>query len=259
MNYGLYISASGVLTNLYRQDVATNNLANVNTVGYKPDNATFRLRDPARVEDGLPQLDSNELLEKLGAGVLLGPNRIDLRAGPMSHTENPLDLAVMGEGLFVVTSGEGTGAERLRFTRDGRTTLDANGRLVLASNGMAVLDTNDRPIQLDPSLDISIRSDGTIVQDGAEVARIQISMLDDPTKLRKGDGGVMHAPNIEQENRRAATGTVRQGWLELSGVNPTTTLIELTKANKAVAANATMIKYYDQMLSRAVTTLGRVA
>ncbi|MFG0252977.1 MAG: flagellar basal body protein, partial [Phycisphaerales bacterium JB038] len=69
MNYGLYTSATGVLAGMYRQDVLANNLANVNTTGFKQDFVTFKQRDPARLEDGLLHLDSNQMLEQLGAGV----------------------------------------------------------------------------------------------------------------------------------------------------------------------------------------------
>ena len=76
MNYGLYLSASGVLTNLYRQDVFANNLANSETVGFKPDSPTVRQREPEAIEDNLGLGASQRLLDKLGGGVLAGPQSI---------------------------------------------------------------------------------------------------------------------------------------------------------------------------------------
>ncbi|MCK4872221.1 MAG: flagellar hook basal-body protein [Phycisphaerales bacterium] len=259
MNYGLYISASGVLTNLYRQDVYTNNLANLDTTGFKPSLVTFQQRDAASVEDGLHSLDSNAMLEKLGAGLLLGRNRIDFRQGTLAQTGQALDLAVERDGFFVVSTESGQGVERLGLTRDGRMMLDGDGRLVLAANGMPVLDVSDRPIVLDPNQGVVVQTDGSVVQDGAVIAQIQLTDVPNRRALVKVGDGVFAAPNTEQENRRPATGLIRQGWLEGSGVNPITALMQLSAAGKAAKANATMLKYHDEVMQRAVSRLGRVA
>ena len=72
MNYGMQISASGALSGLYRMDVFSNNLANINTTGFMPDVPVIRQRDAAAREDGLGAMPSNELVERLGAGVMPG-------------------------------------------------------------------------------------------------------------------------------------------------------------------------------------------
>ena len=89
MNYGLYLSAAGVLTNSYRQDVFANNLANVNTVGFKPDLPVLRTRPPEAIEDPAPFGTSNDLLERLGGGVLAGPQRTSFAPGPVEQTHRP--------------------------------------------------------------------------------------------------------------------------------------------------------------------------
>lgn len=109
MNYGLQISASGVLTSMYRQDVLANNLANMSTVGYKPDVPTTMLRDPARIEDDLGFMPSNDLIERLGAGVLSAPNRVSFAQGALETTNRPMDLAIEGDGFFVVRNDSGGG------------------------------------------------------------------------------------------------------------------------------------------------------
>ena len=88
MNYGLYLSASGVLTNTYRQDVFANNLANVETPGFKPDLPSIRQRDPEAIEDNLGFQGSNELLDRLGGGVLAGQQRINFNQGTLRPTGN---------------------------------------------------------------------------------------------------------------------------------------------------------------------------
>ena len=88
MNYGLYLSASGVLTNTYRQDVFANNLANVETNGFKPDVPMLRQRDAESVEDQLGFDVSNEIMDKLGGGALAAKQRINFAPGSLKATGN---------------------------------------------------------------------------------------------------------------------------------------------------------------------------
>ncbi|NJL35078.1 MAG: hypothetical protein HC893_16000 [Chloroflexaceae bacterium] len=86
MYYGIQLSVSGILTNLYKTDVAANNLANASTTGFKPEVATSKFRESAREEDGLGNYPSNELLERLGGGVHLQRNRTDHSQGGLERT-----------------------------------------------------------------------------------------------------------------------------------------------------------------------------
>src|SRR5687767_1053211 len=103
MIYGLYASASGVLSNSYRQDVIANNIANAETVGFKRDLAVFQERRTAAQRAGLsPRRWSNPALERLGGGVGAAATYVDLSAGELETTGRPLDLAIHGEGFFAV-------------------------------------------------------------------------------------------------------------------------------------------------------------
>ncbi len=139
MNYGLYVSAAGALSNLHRQDVITNNLVNVETIGFKPDMVVFRQRLPQRVSSGAP-IEPQLLLERLGGSPTLNPTHLDLTQGSLIDTGDDLDLAINGEGFFVVKSADG----QMRLTRDGRFTMDARGTLVTAGGGLQVLDAKTR-------------------------------------------------------------------------------------------------------------------
>jgi flagellar hook-basal body protein len=146
MNYGLYVSAAGALTSLHRQDVVANNLANLNTVGFKPDSVFTKTRLPERLESGQSFADPQYLLEQLGGGQHLHPTFISFRQGDLAETHNDLDVAIMGEGFFAVQAG--SGPDSIRLTRDGRFTLNTDGELVMSTSGMRVLDVNDEPIRL---------------------------------------------------------------------------------------------------------------
>lgn len=259
MNYGLNIAASGVLTSLYRQDVLSNNLANVNTAGFKPDIVATRARDAARIEDGLFHLPSNAMLERLGAGVLMAPNRVSLDQGALERTGAPLDLAIEGEGFFVVSAGSGTDTERLRLTRDGRLTLDSRGRLVQAASGLPLLDVNGRPIRLDPGAEANVGPDGTIVQNGAAVARLQIAAVTDPAGLEKAGDNLFRISSGEVVSKRAGTGKVVSGFYERSAVDPIEAMMEITAAANAVATGGRMIQLFDELMGRAISTFARLA
>lgn len=255
MNYGLYLSAAGTLTSLHRQDVLANNLANLNTVGFKPDLVTNRARLPERMESPGSFAEPQLLLEQLGGGTLADRARIDFRQGAMSLTHNNLDLAIEGDGFFVTSNGKGNGASNLRLTRDGRLTLNASNELVMTASGMRVLDVNDQPIRLDPAAQVRIDADGTIRQNDDEVAQIQITQPADASSITKAGDNLLRFSG----KRQPAPGSVRQGALESSAVDPILTLNDMINASKSVQANATMMQYQDHILGQAINTFGRVA
>lgn len=258
MNYGLYLAASGLMANQYRQDVVANNMANVNTVGFKPDFAMFRQRNPERIEDSLPLENPNRLLEKLGGGVFLNATLTRHTDGALTKTKGPLDLAIQGEGYFGLTTGRGDNDESLRFTRDGRLALDADGYLVHAASGMKVIDINDRVIRMDTASEVNINSLGEISQNDAVVARLQFVNLPNPQAFKKVGQNSYKLDNNSLQNRQTATGKISQGWLESSAVNPISALMELNQATSAISANSRMIRYHDELMDSAINRLGRV-
>ena len=159
----MYLAATGVLTRMYRQDVLANNLANVNTVGFKPDVVYTRLRLPERLESG--GASPQQLLERLGGGHLLSPTRLDLTQGSLTDTGNDLDLAIEGEGFFVVRSTS-PGNEQLRLTHDGRFTPNTAGELSMAGTGMSLLDTANHPNRLDRTTTVHGRTNDELGPDG---------------------------------------------------------------------------------------------
>lgn len=251
MNYGLYLSATGAQSSMHLQDVHANNLANVNTVGFKPDIALTRDRLPARLDHPTRMVDPNLLLEKLGGGHFLEPTRVNLAQGSLEKSDNAFDLAIKGEGLFALAGG--------LLTRDGRFTLDANGTLVMAATGKPVLDVNNQPIQLDANLDTQIDGNGEIRQNNRVVASLQIVQPSDPALLQKVGESTMRLDPQSPGALIPADGVVVQGHIEGSAVDPIRAMNAMIGASKAVASNATMMQYHDQLMEQAINTFGRVA
>lgn len=257
MNYGFQIAASGVLTSLYRQDVAANNLANARTVGFKPDITATRQRAAVRQEDDLQGIPSNVMLERLGGGVLLNRNRTSFEQGNLDAA-GPLDLGFQGDGFFVVRESVNGGSDRIRLSRDGRMTRNSEGILVQAGSGMPVLDAQNRPILL-PSGPVQISGDGMIRQGNTEIARIRLVSVPNKDRLTKMGNSLFQAPNDAVAGMRPATGVVKQGYVEQGAIDEIKAMMEVTDAGRDVDASLSMIQQQDRMMDRAINTLGRVS
>jgi flagellar basal body rod protein FlgG len=256
MSYGLNISASGLMTSIYAQEVWANNLANMDTPGFKPDVPSPRARDAVRQEDGVGYLPSNTLLERLGGGSLLNRNRVDFSQGTLK-SGGPLDLAIEGSGFFVLSAGVSDGANSVRLTRDGRFARSADGTLVTVTGGLPVLDSSDRPIVLGPG-SAEIGGDGTIRQGGREVARIKVVDVPNLETLRKVDRSQFIADANALSSQKAAQGTVKQYSVEDSASDEVRALMRMSAAARDVEWNAGMIQAHDRIMERALG-MGRLA
>lgn len=259
MNYGLYLSASGVLTNLYRQDVYANNLANVETTGFKVDTATLRQRKPEQIEDPAGFDTSNRLLERLGGGTIVGTQRIDFSAAQLKQTHNPLDAALTDDNTFFTIEHRGAnGQAETRLTRDGRFTVGSSGELVTVTGGKRVLDAQGNAITLDGTGPAAIASDGQVTQAGQPVAPLGVVRVADTQNLVK-QGQNLFRYEGNGELGPAQRYGLQPGFLEASGADPIKTLMQVTKASKSVTSNSKLIQYHDNLMDNAVNTLGRVA
>jgi len=261
MNYGLYLSASGVLTNMYRQDVYANNLANVETVGFKRDLPSIRQRAAESIEDSFRPDVSKRLLDKLGGGVLAGQQRIDFSPSTLQKTGAPLDVALDSPDAFfaVRDANAPSGENSIRLSRDGRFSRNADGYLVMLAGGHRVLDTNDRPIQISGDSPINIESTGFIRQNGEDLAQIQVTGVTNKDQLVKHGQNLFRFDGQEDLRTPTALTSVKPGFIESSGVDPIKALMKLIATTKAVTANGNMIRYFDTIMDRAVNVLGRVS
>ncbi|MEO1009332.1 MAG: flagellar hook basal-body protein [Planctomycetota bacterium] len=259
MVQGFRIAASGAMVALHRTDVLAANLANVNTIGFKPDSAAARARDVVRVEDGVGFLPSDPLLERLGAGVIAGPPRVSFAQGPLQRTGNDLDVALEGEGFLAVRSTTSSEGELLRLTRDGRLTRDDRGLLVQAASGLPVVNAAGQPIAL-PEGKIVVDGDGTIRDPGGGVIdRLRLVGVPNTAVLRKLGESLYSAPPEVIDGQVPPPARVRQGMLEGSAVDPVRAMMDVTNAGRSVSGNARMIGYHDQILDQAINTFARVS
>ena len=255
MNYGLWMSAAGLSSQVHRQDVIANNLANAKTIAFKPDFTQTQER-PTAVEEFGQLVGSQQLLEKLGGGVLLDPTWTNYTQGSLEESGNPFDLALEGPGFFMVRNQEG----EEYLTRAGTFQSSRSGHLVNES-GDLVLDARRRPISLpDPEEGpLSITHDGTIlVGEDDQVAQIGVVSAD--TKDLRKEGGNQYAYMGNTKLLPASPETqVRQGWTEASGTDPVIEITRLIESSRAIEANARLIGIHDQVMKLTVNRLGAIA
>jgi flagellar basal body rod protein FlgG len=258
MNYGLYLSASGAMVNQYRQDVFANNLANVETVGFKPHVPSAKSRAPESIEDHLGMDVSKSMLDRLGGGALAGPQRISFGPTKLQKTDNPLNAALTGQKtFFAVETINGNGNTDVALTRDGRFTRNEQGQLVNQA-GHRVLNQNDQPIDVPGEAPVTIDNTGQILQNGEAIDQLQVARVENTDNLQKQGRNLfaMQEPNMRQ---MVDSPQVRSGFVEASAIDPISTLTDLISATKSATGNANMIKYHDRMMEQAVTRLGRLA
>ena len=260
MNYGLYLSASGVLTNMYRQDVFANNLANMETPGFKPYIPTIRQRSPESVEDPGAYGLSRNLLDRLGGGVLTGPEKLNFTAGPLRQTGREMDAALTEPDQFfaVQHTDAVSGQVSVRLTRDGSFGRNEQGQLI-TQTGHLLLDQQDQPITIARQVIPRISTTGEVIdQDGNVVGNLQIARVQSPEQNLRAQGQNLFSFEQGDARQPVETPLLEPGFVEGSAVNAIHTLMSLVSSTKAAAGNASMIQYQDGLMDQAVNTLGRV-
>lgn len=254
MIYGLWLSATGVVTNSHQVDVIANNLANVETAGFKRQLAAFRERPPEGKED--PSIVGDRFFDRIGGGQLLAPSAFDLSGGQLEQTSRKLDLAVNGDGYFMVRDANGQD----HLTRNGNFVSDREGNIVLElDRSLTLLDADREPLNVRdiPAESLDIGDDGAITHDGEAVGRVGLFNVPDPNLLRPIGNTLLKVPgSVEVSPYR---GQIASGYLEKSNVDPAVELTKLMQAQRMLEANANMIRYQDQSMGRLVNDVGRIS
>lgn len=243
----MYISAEGATAQAQRLEVIANNMANVDTAGFKQDVPMFQARFAEAIQQG-QSVPGNGSINDVGGGVKIVGVKTDYSTGAMKRTGNDLDLAIGGKGFFHVLGDDGDHY----LTRAGEFGLDSTGKLVTQNGHRPVLDQQDTPIVLDPNLPYRISQDGFISQDGSLIAlgMSEPDSLDQMTKV----GSNMFRPAGSVKPLELSERNVRQGFLEVSGSSPVRQMMAMIETTRAFEANSRMIQTQDSVLG---TLIGR--
>lgn len=255
----LHSAASGMKAQDTKLDVVANNLANVNTVGFKQSRVNFEdLLYQTKREPGTPNADDEPVPHgiQVGLGVMVSGTQLDFQAGPADPTDRPLDLAIDGPGLFqVMTIHEGQ--ETVAYTRAGNFTMNAEGNIVLGTSEGPILEP---PITIpEDAQSISIGRDGEVLvtQPGsptpAVIGQIELARFVNFEGLKQIGSNlytetVASGPAITGSPQEEGLGSIQQGQLENSNVDPVRELVQLIQTQRAFELNSQSVRSADQAL-----------
>ena len=244
LTQAMYAASAGAYKNQQRLDVLANNLANINTPGFKQDKLVFRVPVGAEKEG-----DSHiDYLQGPSAAVARR-GWTDFSQGVLRHTDNPLDLALDGTGFFCVQTPEGT-----CYTRNG--SFGINGDGVLATkDGHPVLGKGGE-IKIDGA-NISVDEEGKVSVDGSEVDTLKVVTVSQPASLRKM-GNTLFA-SVGSDEKEAEGFKIREGYIETSNVNSIKVMTEMIDISRSYESYQKTIQFLNDATKKSISEVGRLA
>ncbi|MBX2988555.1 MAG: flagellar basal-body rod protein FlgF [Bdellovibrionaceae bacterium] len=267
---GVYTALSGAIAQSSKLDTIANNIANVNTPGFKRDELTFHEYVTAQQKEqmamNVPRIPASiESFYDMQGGdksyVDLKGTYTDYSQGSLRHTGNNFDVAIDGKGFFEVMTPGG-----VRLTRAGNFTLDGNGRVV-TKDGFPVLqpgadgaDPSSRTITVNDSSNIGIGDNGEISQGGEVIGRLSVVQATNPDGLKKvGNSLYGFKDNINAEVTAVANPSLKSGFLETSNVNIVKEMTDMITTQRVFESTQRAISAYDQMSDKLVNIVGKTS
>jgi flagellar basal-body rod protein FlgG len=277
VNTSLYISSGALQAYQQKIDTTANNVANVNTTGYKKREQSFseilttslNNQVPVQAEQG--RLTPNGL--RIGHGARTGLTQINMTQGQAIQTNNPFDLMINGQGFFQIGLGspEGGGIDEVRYTRDGNFHLSPNPENprsyhLVHANGGYLLDQNGNPLQLDDRYEVSIQSNGQIQlrnkngNGNSFVSTQQVGLVNiENAYLLKNLGDNQYSIDVASLPEGTTFNDVvtgmrnddiqlQAGFLEGSNVDLMMEMTDLMTSQRSFQMNARAVSYADQMM-----------
>jgi len=243
MYKGIYIALSGATLKQAQMDIISQNLANVNTIGYKRDKISFQEYLVSQMNGRTENPDGRTMS-------YFGTVTTDQAPGNVVHTGNDFDIAIEGEGFLCLENGE--------YTRRGDLHLDSDGYIV-NQRGIRVLGTGG-PIQITDEGKVSINSEGEVSVKTAEtelavVDTIKVVIFSDASKLSKSGEDAFKAG---EEEGQATTAAVKQGYLEKSNVDAVKEMVQMITALREFETYQKAIHSFDESIARVLDEMAKI-
>lgn len=256
----IYSPLSGALAQERVLEMIANNLANLNTTGFKGDRVTFTLLEPEpekNYQNPLPpanyKIGMEQLLWRKGnemAYVGVADVQRDMQQGPAIQTNNDLDFMIEGEGMMQVQTENGP-----RYTRNGSLTLSPDGVLTTKSGHPVMGAKGDIVVRGGA---FQLNDSGEIWQDGQMIDRIQLYTFENQGSLEREGMNYYFYGGSEEGLKPAQNFTMRQGYLEGSNVNAIKDLTNMIIAHRSYEAYQKAVSHYDKMMDKSSNQLGVV-
>ncbi len=247
----LYTASTGMVHQMNRLDVITNNMANSDTTAYKREGSTSQSFDSVY---GIKINDSSvhyipQQIGKMSLGVKVGESYTDYTDGNLEETGQVYDMALNGNGFFAISYADKNGNESIRYTRDGNFTVNSDGVLV-TKDGDFVLAEDGGLIVIPEGVSISVDESGRITADGQVIGQFQLVDFEDYDYLEKFGENMYIA--IDGATTKDAGCKVYQGYLEASNVNIVSEMVELITITRDYESNQRVIRAVDETLEKSV-------
>lgn len=267
---GVYTALSGAIAQSTKLDTIANNIANVNTPGFKRDSQTFQEyltsyeKEPKVL--AVPRVPASiESFYDIQGGdksyVDLKGTFTDFNQGSLRQTGNPLDLALDGKGFFEVSTPQG-----VRLTRAGNFTLDGNGRLVtkdgypVLRNGDPGADPASRMITFANGQNIQVSDRGEVFEGTESLGLLSVVNVTDPDALQKvGQSLFTFKADRPAEVVNVANPSLKQGFVEMSNVNIVQEMTDMISTHRVFESTQKAISAYDQMADKMVNVVGKTS
>ncbi len=255
MSGAIYLAASGALLQQMRLEVLSNNLANINTVGYKGGKTVFHnLYEKDKEIAGAEKNTGNpEISEKQKISPFTPPvgYYTDLKKGSLQQTGNQLDLSIGNKGFFTIKAQDG-----LKYTRNGNFKIDQNGILTTAT-GLPVMGEGGT-ITISGK-NINVDTEGNLSVDGALVDTLKIVEFEKPEKLTRLGDTLFAANDNFDKGKKAEAVDIRQGFLELSNINAIQAMTEIIESMRVFESYQKVITTINDANGKAINEVGRPA
>lgn len=256
----LYTAVSGMVTQEAKQDVITNNLANINTNGFKDDNLQVKSFKDVLIENKDKIVGGKNVSNEIGTlslGSAIDGVSTDFTQGMITDSDSKTDMAIDGKGFFKVLHDNGNGTQKVYYTRDGHFHTDSNGYLV-NDNGDYLQGTNLQNGKTENILvgngSLKVTPDGTVSVDGKMSYKLQLADFNDYNSLKKVGGNLYDG----QGAIAATNATVKQNALEKSNVNAVSEMVNMMTVMRTFETNQKVVQSIDETLDKTVNDVGTV-
>ncbi len=254
----MYSGLFGALTNEHQLDIIANNLANVNTVGYKQNTVAFQdmmfmyahevIRQPVVSLEDKEMFPPGVYLSK----VRIGQEKVDFTQGSTKQTGNALDVAIAGDGFFKVRTDVGD-----FYSRNGEFNKGPDGTL-MTQQGFPVLDEGGAPIVIPDNGEITIDEQGQIWSNGENLAQLGVVTVSDPDQLEKYGYNMFRLKDgSDATEAPAEDAQVMQGYLEMPNVNVVREMVRMIETHRAFEAYQKVMTSTQELDQQATQKVGK--
>ena len=244
LTQAMYAVSAGAFNNQRKMDVLANNLANINTPGFKQDRLVFRVPVEKAGDSPTDYLQGPSSMMPSGA-------RIDFSQGTLRHTDNALDLALDGDGLFCIKTPAGT-----RYTRNGSFSINEGGVLA-TKDGLPVLGKGGE-IKISGG-DFHVDDDGNISVDGSQVGTLKVVSVSQPGSLQKMGNTLFALGGSGTAEEKAEGLKIRQGYIETSNVNGISVMTEMIDVARGYESYQKVMGFLNDATKKSINDVGRLA